>query len=129
MEVFSLNAIIPPCPNSPPTAFISSAIKEMQEAGYLGSSIMGSGFSFDFRVISGRGSYVCGEETSLLRSIEGKRPEVGLRPPYPTEKGLFGKPTVVNNVETLAMLSSTMGVPVLASMCGADPPSEEEGAS
>ncbi len=81
---------------------VSIAIKEMQEAGYLGSSIMGSGFSFDFRVISGRGSYVCGEETSLLRSIEGKRPEVGLRPPYPTEKGLFGKPTVVNNVETLA---------------------------
>ena len=81
---------------------VSSAIGEMQDAGYLGSGIMGSEFSFGFRVVSGRGSYVCGEETSLLRSIEGRRPEVGLRPPYPTEKGLFGKPTVVNNVETLA---------------------------
>ena len=81
---------------------ISSAVQEMQESGYLGSGILGSGFSFDIKIITGRGSYVCGEETALLKSIEGKRPEVALRPPYPTEKGLFGKPTVVNNVETLA---------------------------
>jgi NADH-quinone oxidoreductase subunit F len=61
-------------------------------------------FSFDFKIIKAQGAYICGEETALLSSIEGQRPEVRVRPPYPTQKGLFNKPTVVNNVETLACI-------------------------
>lgn len=78
------------------------AAKEMESAGFLGKDVMGSGFHFDLSVVQGKGSYICGEETALMRSIEGLRPEVSVRPPYPTEKGLFGNPTVINNVETLA---------------------------
>ncbi len=65
---------------------------------------LGLEFSFDFKIIEGAGSYVCGEETALLASIEGQRPEVRIRPPFPTDFGLYGKPTLVNNVETLANL-------------------------
>lgn len=79
-----------------------AAIAELRERGLLGSDIRGTGFSFDFKVITARGAYICGEETALLSSIEGQRPEVRVRPPYPTQEGLFNKPTVVNNVETLA---------------------------
>jgi len=79
-------------------------IKKLHDAGYLGSNIMGSGFNFDFKVIMAQGAYICGEETALLSSIEGQRPEVRIRPPFPTQQGLFNKPTVVNNVETLACL-------------------------
>ncbi len=78
-----------------------AAIAEARAAGWLGPQVGGKNFSFDLEVYSGHGSYVCGEETSLLRSIEGKRPEVMARPPYPTERGLFDKPTLLNNVETL----------------------------
>ena len=63
--------------------------------------VLGRDFAFDIDLVIGHGSYVCGEETALLRSIEGRRPEVMARPPYPTEHGLFGKPTLINNVETL----------------------------
>ena len=56
----------------------------------------------DFKIIKAQGAYICGEETALINSIEGQRPEVRVRPPYPTQKGLFNKPTIVNNVETLA---------------------------
>jgi NADH-quinone oxidoreductase subunit F len=70
----------------------------------LGDNILNSGFSFDFKVIKAQGAYICGEETALLSSIEGQRPEVRVRPPYPTQQGLFNKPTAVNNVETLANL-------------------------
>ena len=70
----------------------------------LGQGILGSDFSFDFKVIKAAGAYICGEETALLSSIEGQRPEVRVRPPYPTQEGLFNKPTVVNNVETFASL-------------------------
>ncbi|MCX6294738.1 MAG: formate dehydrogenase, partial [Bacteroidetes bacterium] len=70
----------------------------------LGEKILGSDFNFDFKIISAQGAYICGEETALLSSIEGQRPEVRIRPPYPTQQGLFNKPTVVNNVETLANL-------------------------
>jgi NADH:ubiquinone oxidoreductase subunit F (NADH-binding) len=80
---------------------LHSAIKEARAAGFLGSRILGRDFAFDIEVVVGHGSYVCGEETALIRSIEGRRPEVMARPPYPTEYGLFGKPTLVNNVETL----------------------------
>jgi formate dehydrogenase iron-sulfur subunit len=83
-------------------ARLSTAIGEARQAGWLGRPIGGSDFSFDVRLEVGRGSYVCGEETALLNAIEGQRPEVRTRPPYPAASGLFGKPTLVNNVETLA---------------------------
>jgi len=82
-------------------ARVEQAIVEAREAGLLGPGVLGSRFSFDVRVASGRGSYVCGEETALLNAIEGKRGEVRLRPPYPVTAGLYGAPTVVNNIETL----------------------------
>ncbi|MDZ4666483.1 MAG: NADH-ubiquinone oxidoreductase-F iron-sulfur binding region domain-containing protein [bacterium] len=78
------------------------AIEFLRQKGYIGKDIFGSGFNFDFKIIPGLGAYICGEETALLSSIEGQRPEVRVRPPYPTQQGLFNKPTVVNNVETLA---------------------------
>jgi len=78
------------------------AIQQAQEYGFLGNNIFGSDFSFEIHVHSGAGAYICGEETALIESIEGKRGEPRARPPYPTTHGLWGKPTVVNNVETLA---------------------------
>lgn len=81
---------------------VEGAIEEAREGGFLGEGIAGGAFSFDVEVVSGEGAYVCGEETSLMNSIEGRRPEVRSRPPYPSDAGLFGQPTVVNNVETLA---------------------------
>ena len=83
-------------------ALMEKALEEAREAGYLGDKILGSTFSFDIEVYSGAGAYVCGEETSLLESMEGKRGFPRVRPPYPASVGLFGKPTVINNVETLA---------------------------
>ena len=80
---------------------LRQALDDAYAAGWLGENIGGTDFSFDLEVYAGHGSYVCGEETSLLKSIEGNRPEVMARPPYPTESGLWGKPTCVNNVETL----------------------------
>ncbi|MEZ4954137.1 MAG: NADH-ubiquinone oxidoreductase-F iron-sulfur binding region domain-containing protein [Saprospiraceae bacterium] len=80
------------------------AVDELRSAGLLGDNILGSGFNFEFKIIEARGAYICGEETALLSSIEGQRPEVRVRPPYPVTYGLFGKPTAVNNVETLASL-------------------------
>ncbi len=81
---------------------ISAAIEELKNLGLIGDNIQGSSFSFHFKVIKAQGAYICGEETALLSSIEGQRPEVRVRPPYPAQKGLFNKPTVVSNVETLA---------------------------
>jgi NADH:ubiquinone oxidoreductase subunit F (NADH-binding) len=81
---------------------LRKTIADARAAGLLGSNILGSGFDFDIEVVTGGGAYVCGEETALLTSIEGMRGEPRLRPPYPGVKGLFGAPTVVNNVETLA---------------------------
>ena len=83
---------------------IEESIEELQKRGLTGDDILGSGFSFRFKTIKGAGAYICGEETALLASIEGRRPEVGVRPPFPTEAGLFGRPTVVNNVETFACI-------------------------
>jgi NADH:ubiquinone oxidoreductase subunit F (NADH-binding) len=80
---------------------LRAAIAEARAAGWLGPRVGGTGFSFELEVYVGHGSYVCGEETSLLRSIEGRRPEVMARPPYPTERGLFDRPTLLNNIETL----------------------------
>ncbi len=81
---------------------LSLAIKRAREIGLLGKNILGSGFNFDIEIRIGAGAFVCGEETALLSSIEGKRGEPRPRPPYPAQKGLWGKPTVINNVETLA---------------------------
>ena len=77
------------------------AVDEAREAGHLSADVHGSGISFDVEIFEGAGSYVAGEETSLLQSIEGLRGEVGIRPPFPAERGLLNRPTVVNNVETL----------------------------
>jgi len=79
-------------------------VKQLHADGLLGDRILGSDFSFRIKVIHAQGSYICGEETALINSIEGQRPEVRVRPPYPAVQGLFNKPTVVNNVETLAAL-------------------------
>jgi len=79
---------------------IHDAIEDAREAGYLGDDILGTGFSFDLEVKEGAGAFVSGEETALIKSIEGKRGMPEPRPPYPVESGLWGKPTVINNVET-----------------------------
>ena len=84
---------------------LEAALKSSRENHYLGENIMGSGFDFDIKLRSGAGAYVCGEETALFESIEGKRGEPRFRPPFPGIKGLFGKPTVLNNVETLANIA------------------------
>jgi NADH-quinone oxidoreductase subunit F len=83
-------------------ARITGAIHSARAAGLLGQDILGSGFAFDIELRRGAGAYICGEETALFESIEGKRGEPRNKPPFPVEVGLFGKPTVVNNVETLA---------------------------
>jgi NADH-quinone oxidoreductase subunit F len=84
---------------------MNQAIESAKKAGVLGDNILGSGFSFNVSIRSGAGAYVCGEETALFESIEGRRGEPRFRPPYPGIQGLFGKPTVLNNVETLANMS------------------------
>ena len=81
---------------------IENALEQCREHGLLGEDILGSGFDFDIEVRLGAGAFVCGEETALIHSIEGLRGQPRIRPPYPTTKGLWGKPTVINNVETLA---------------------------
>ena len=78
------------------------AIEKAEEYGFLGKNILGSNFSFDIELKYGAGAFVCGEETALIKSIEGKRGEPVVKPPYPAQKGLWGKPTIVNNVETFA---------------------------
>lgn len=82
------------------------AMNKAREYGLLGSNILGSGFSFNLEIRMGSGAFVCGEETALIASIEGKRGEPRPRPPFPVSKGLWGKPTVLNNVETFANVSS-----------------------
>ncbi|MEQ1904872.1 MAG: NADH-quinone oxidoreductase subunit NuoF [Pirellulaceae bacterium] len=91
---------------------LNAAIERARAAGWLGDSVLGSGRRFELEVRLGAGSYICGEETALLESLEGKRGEVRAKPPLPAISGLFGKPTVVNNVITLA------SVPIVLS-CGA----------
>ena len=81
---------------------LRGAIKQMNEAGILGENILGTGFNFQAHIRLGAGAFVCGEETALLNSIEGKRGMPRPRPPFPAVKGLWGEPTIVNNVETLA---------------------------
>ncbi|MDY6031800.1 MAG: NADH-quinone oxidoreductase subunit NuoF [Treponemataceae bacterium] len=78
------------------------AMEQAKEMGFLGKNILGSGFDFDIEIRLGAGAFVCGEETALLRSIEGKRGMPTPKPPFPAQSGLWGKPTVINNVETWA---------------------------
>ena len=83
---------------------VQAAIDHLRKENLLGENIAGSDFSFDIKIIRAQGSYICGEETALINSIEGQRPEVRVRPPFPAQRGLFNRPTVVNNVETQAAL-------------------------
>jgi NADH-quinone oxidoreductase subunit F len=80
---------------------VEAAVAEARAAGLLGAGILGSGFAFEVEVRQGAGAYICGEETALFESIEGKRGFPRMKPPFPTTHGLFGQPTVINNVETL----------------------------
>ncbi len=84
---------------------LCQAMENARQAGYLGKNILGSGVDFEIALVSGGGAYVCGEETALIESIEGKRGESRFRPPYPGVCGLYDCPTVINNVETLANIS------------------------
>ena len=84
---------------------IRKALDMAMQNGYLGEHIMGTDFSLNLRVFEGAGAFVCGEETALIGSIEGKRGFPHLRPPYPAQAGLFGKPTLINNVETLSQIA------------------------
>ena len=81
---------------------LQNAMDRLKENGLLGENILGSSFNFDMEIRLGAGAFVCGEETSLIHSIEGRRGEPRIRPPYPSTRGLWGKPTVINNVETFA---------------------------
>ncbi len=81
---------------------INGSINALKESKLLGKNILGTNFSFDLNICIGQGAYICGEETALIASIEGRRAEVDVRPPFPVTEGLYKKPTVVNNVETLA---------------------------
>src|SRR6187402_714370 len=91
---------------------LEQALAEARSRGFLGEDVMGEGFSFDVEIRRGAGAYICGEETAIFESIEGKRGEPRNKPPFPVEVGLFGKPTVVNNVETL------LNIPLILEMGG-----------
>lgn len=84
-----------------PCQILDKALDEAYAAGYLGKNILGSGFNLDIYTHRGAGAYICGEETALLDSIEGKKGQPRLKPPFPAVVGLYGKPTIINNVETL----------------------------
>ncbi len=87
---------------------LKTAMKQMREYGLLGENILGSGFGFDIKIKEGAGAFVCGEETALIGSIEGKRGMPKSRPPFPAIAGLFGCPTIINNVETLGTLPNIL---------------------
>jgi NADH-quinone oxidoreductase subunit F len=102
------------------TRRLEHAIEAARLRGYLGDDVMGEGFAFDVELRRGAGAYICGEETALLNSIEGFRGEPRNKPPFPSVKGLFGKPTVINNVETLYNVLEVLGAggPAFASIGG-----------
>src|SRR5699024_3246581 len=78
------------------------AVREAREAGYLGENVLGSGFDLEITILAGAGAYICGEETALLDSLEGRRGQPRLKPPFPAAAGLYARPSAVNNVETIA---------------------------
>ena len=92
---------------------LEAALQQARDAGFLGKNILGTGWDFDLLTYRGAGAYICGEETALLNSLEGRRGEPRVKPPFPAQAGAFGQPTTVNNVETLA------AVPVILRMGGA----------
>jgi len=100
------------------TRRLEAAIAAARVRGYLGDDVMGEGFAFDIELRRGAGAYICGEETALLNSIEGFRGEPRNKPPFPSASGLFGKPTVINNVETLYNVLDVLDVggPLFASI-------------
>jgi NADH-quinone oxidoreductase subunit F len=100
------------------TRRLQHAIDQARARGFLGENVLGQGFAFDIEIRRGAGAYICGEETALFNSIEGYRGEPRSKPPFPVEKGLFGKPTVENNVETLVNVLPilTMGAPAYAAI-------------
>lgn len=81
---------------------LMAALREAREAGYLGENILGSGFDLEVTILAGAGAYICGEETALLDSLEGRRGQPRLKPPFPAAAGLYARPSAVNNVETIA---------------------------
>ena len=97
---------------------VQHAIDRARARGFLGEDVLGQGYAFDIEIRRGAGAYICGEETALFNSIEGYRGEPRSKPPFPVEKGLFGKPTVENNVETLVNVLPilTMGAPAYAAI-------------
>ena len=92
---------------------LEAALQQVRDAGFLGKNILGTGWDFDLLTYRGAGAYICGEETALLNSLEGRRGEPRVKPPFPAQAGAFGQPTTVNNVETLA------AVPAILRMGGA----------
>ncbi len=88
---------------------MQQAVQEARDAGYLGTNILGSGFDLEIVVHAGAGAYICGEETALLDSLEGRRGQPRLRPPFPAVAGLYASPTVINNVESIASVPSIIG--------------------
>lgn len=89
-------------------AMLRKSIKEACELGFLGKNILGSNYSLELEIFSGAGSYLCGEETAMLSSIEGRKGRPRIKPPYPIQAGLWGKPTLINNVETLSNIPKIM---------------------
>jgi NADH-quinone oxidoreductase subunit F len=87
---------------------VQQAVQEARDAGYLGTNILGSGFDLEIVVHAGAGAYICGEETALLDSLEGRRGQPRLRPPFPAVAGLYASPTVINNVESIASVPSIL---------------------
>ena len=87
---------------------LDKAIRDARQAGLLGRDILRSGFDFDIEIRIGAGAFVCGEETALMASIEGQRGEPRQKPPFPFQSGLFGKPTIICNVETYANIAPIM---------------------
>jgi NADH-quinone oxidoreductase subunit F len=92
------------------TGILNKALKEAYSNGMLGKNILNSGYNLDIHVHPGAGAYICGEETALIESLEGKRGNPRIKPPYPASKGLYDSPTVVNNVETLAAVGPIMAM-------------------
>jgi NADH-quinone oxidoreductase subunit F len=97
---------------------LENAIRQAKARGFLGENVMGEGFRFDLELRIGAGAYICGEETALFNSLEGKRGEPRSKPPFPVQHGLFGKPTGINNVETLINVNVilAMGASAYASL-------------
>ena len=110
---------------------MTGAIAAARSAGLLGGNVMGAGFAFDIEIRRGAGAYICGEETALFNSIEGKRGEPRNKPPFPVQVGLFGRPTVVNNVETLVNVPALLrrAAPPTAASAPAARPARSSSAS